>query len=158
MSVMQRIHQFLDASKRRTYVYERAAFLALEVALLVACAVPTIVGWRSGVAALIVGCLRLYEAELRREEASVTGRHKELGGVADLPPEKVARAASRTRALEVVGWLWPILTTMVASADAGRLSAGAALGVGATIVRWVWSRRIMPRWRASRLAWRMSKE
>ena len=156
MNIIDTIHHHLDRQTRPTFVYERAATLALEVMLLVACALPAVTGWRSCIAAGLVGVLRLYETELRREDASVLGRHKERGGVSALPAEKVARAGHRERALEVVTWVWPGMTALVMAAEVGPIIATAIAAIGATLVRAAWGRMIMPRWRASRVAWRAS--
>jgi hypothetical protein len=154
MNLIETIHRRLDRRARPTFVYERAATLLLEVVLLIACAVAAVTGWRSLIAAGLVGVLRLYETELRREDASVLGRHKERGGVSPLPPEKVARAAHRERSLEVVTWLWPGLTSLVMAAEAGPITVTAIAAISATLVRATWGRVVMPRWRASRVAWR----
>lgn len=151
------IHRFIDASGRPTYVYERRAFLLLEAVLLAACALPVVTGWRSAATYALAALLRLAEAELKREDASVAGRHAERGGVSPLPPEKAARAARRSRALEVVGWLWPVLLAAAGAAEAGTLTLAAGAGLWATLCRWFWARRVLPAWRTSRVAWQAAR-
>lgn len=152
------IHRHIDRTKRPTYIYERAAFLLVEVALLVACAVPVVTSVRAAALAILVGALRLHEAELRREDASVTGRHAERGGVSPLPAAKEAQAQRRARALELVSWAWPSLTTVLLAADQRTPAAAWMVAVLAALVRAAWARLVMPAWRRSRVAWRTARD
>ncbi len=152
------LHRWIDRSTRPTYVYERAVFLGLEVALLVACAVPVATSVRAVALAILVGALRLHEAELRREDGSVMGRHTERGGVLPLPEHKHARARQRANALEIVSWAWPSLTTVLLAADQRTPFVAWTVALGAGLVRAAWSRAVMPAWRRSRVAWRTARD
>ncbi len=150
---MLSVHKCLDKSSRKTFEYERAANFLLELVLLVVGALPIVTGIRSGLAYGLVAALRLYETELRREDASVAGRHAERGGVLPLPSEKVTRAAQRTKTLAVVTWIWPGLAAIVQAAESKLFGVVLLVSVGTTLVRVAWGRVLMPAWRGSRLAW-----
>lgn len=152
------IHRHLDRSPRPTYAYERAGFLLVEGLLLVVCAVPVVTSTRAALLAIVVGALRLHEAELRREDASVVGRHAERGGISPLPAHKEARARQRANALEIISWAWPSLTTVLLAVDQPTPIAACAVALVAGIARATWSRAVMPAWRRSRVAWRTARD
>ncbi len=155
---MSFIHKYLDKSRRKTFEYERAANFLLEFVLLVVGALPIVTSVRSGLAYGLVAVLRLYETELRREDASVAGRHAERGGVLPLPSEKVARAEQRTKTLALVTWIWPGLAALVQAAESKLFGVVLLVSVGTTLVRVAWGRVLMPAWRKSRVEWKTVRE
>lgn len=155
---MSFIHKYLDKSRRKTFEYERAANFILEIVLLVVGALPVVTSIRSGLAYGLIAILRLYETEIRREDASVAGRHAERGGVLPLPSEKVARAEQRAKTLAVVTWVWPGLAAIVQAAESRLWGVVFLVSLGATLVRVLWGRVIMPAWRKSRIEWQTARD
>jgi len=155
---LDRIHRAIDASGVETYIFERAAFLLLELVLLALGALPVVTDLRSGIFVAGVGILRLTEAEVRREEASVMGRHRERGGISELPEHKRKRAAWRARMLERMSWYWPSLVLFALAAASRSYGAALWVGLGSVLVRAAWARLVMPAWRRSRIAWRKRQE
>lgn len=156
---MSRIHSFLDRSSVPTWRYERAVRITMETLLLIACAVPVITGWRSLVAQLIVGALRLHQAENGREKASIVGRFAEAGEPTTLmlPARKKARLAVLDARDAIITWSWPVVVPIVSAAETSAWSWALALGIAATLVRAWFDKWAMPKWRASRVEWRKNR-
>lgn len=152
------IHRYLDKSSRKTFEYERAANFVLEFVLLAVAAFPIVTSLRSAFAYSLIAALRLFETELRREDASVSGRHAEHGGVLPLPSQKARRAEQRTKILAVVTWVWPGLAAVVQAAESKQWGVVFWVSVGTTLVRVIWGRIIMPTWRKSRVEWQMQRK
>jgi hypothetical protein len=137
-----------------TWRYERAATLALETALLIACALPAVHDLRSGAIAAVTGLLRLYQAETAREKASIEGRHRERHAAPPYPPRKQALIDALAWREQLVTWAWPALIVLVA-ADSWGWPAATALF--ATLARAAWAKLAFPAWRRSRAAWRATQ-
>lgn len=148
------IHRFLDRSSWKTYAYERLVSLLFEAVLLLVCALPLVRSWRSALAQIAILILQLHASEVRRELASIDGRHAEAGGVSPLPEAKAALRAKLERHLDLVSWVWPGLAAAVTAVESRSVALGAVLGLLATLARVAWGRALFPAWRRSRLAWR----
>ena len=158
--ILGAINRALDRARAPTYVFERAATLAIETALLIAGAVATVRSLPEGIAAAIVAGLQLTATELRREEASVAARHRERGAITilPLPLHKQARALERAKALKIITWFWPSAIMVVAAAPSGRVAWPALVATIAALVRAAWSELVMPLWRRSRVLWRARQQ
>jgi len=156
---MTSIHQLIDRSGLPTWVWERRVRVLMETLLLVACAVPVIAGWRSLVAQVLVGALRLHQAETGREKASIIGRAKEAGLATE--PDLHYQKRNRLRELEtcdaLITWAWPVLVPIVSAAETGSFTMVLVLGILATLARVTFDKLAMPRWRKSRLAWKETR-
>lgn len=153
---MNCVHSFLDRSSVPTWKYERAVRVLMETTLLVACAVPVITGWKSLLAQIIVGALRLHQAEVGREKASIIGRayeHKLLPAL-DLPTVKRNLIHAIEKREAIIAWVWPVLVPLVAAAETNAWTLVLAVGIVATIVRVWFDKWVMPKWRTSRVKWR----
>jgi hypothetical protein len=153
---MNKVHSFLDRSLVPTWKYERAVRVALETLLLIACAVPVVTGWRSLIAQAIVCALRLHQAEVGREKASILGRAKEHGFILDplMGLEKKKRLAVLDARDAIITWVWPVLVPVVSAAETSAWTWALGIGIIATIVRVWFDKWAMPKWRASRVEWR----
>lgn len=154
---MKSIHVFIDRSGLPTWVWERRVRVLLETLLLVACAAPVVTGWRSFVAQVLVGVLRLHQAENTREKASITGRAKEAGLFLEpttMAREKVKRLLILDNRDAIVTWIWPVLIPIVSAAETSAFSLALVVGMLATLARVGFDKLAMPAWRKSRLEWR----
>ena len=157
---MNSIHRFIDRSGLPTFVLERRVRILLETILLVACAVPVITGWRSLVAQVLVGALRLHQAENGREKASIIGRAKESGLFLEpstLAREKVKRLLVLENRDAIMTWTWPVLVPIVSAAETSAFTLALAIGILATLARAGFDKLAMPAWRKSRLKWRKNQ-
>ena len=154
---MSKLHSFLDHSSVPTWKYERAVRVAMEAILLVACAAPVVTGWKSLLAQIIVGALRLHQAEVGREKASIVSRAKEQGLFLE-PSTMGKEKAKRLRVLDareaIISWVWPVLVPIVTAAETNTWTLVLVIGIIATIVRVWFDKWAMPKWRASRVEWR----
>ena len=154
---MKIVHSFLDRSSVLTWKYERAVRVAMETILLVVCAAPVVTGWRSLIAQALVGALRLHQAEVGREKASIMSRAKEQGLF--LEPSTMGKGkAKRLHVLDareaIIAWVWPVLVPLVAAAETNAWTWVLVVGVMATLARIAFDKWAMPKWRASRVGWR----
>jgi hypothetical protein len=150
------LHSFLDRSSVPTWKYERAVRVAMEALLLVACAAPVVTGWKSLLAQTIVGTLRLHQAEVGREKASILSRPKEQGLIAEpmLIFSKRQRLALLDKREAIIAWVWPVLVPLVAAAETNAWTLVVGIGIVATIARIVFDKVVIPKWRTSRVGWR----
>ena len=154
---MNWIHSFFDRSSVPTWRYERTVRVLLETLLLVICAAPVITGWRSLVAQVLVGALRLHQAENGREKASILGRYAEQN---DGEPYSVLAAHKQTRIKTLdardalITWTWPALVPIVSAAETRSFTLVLVLGILATLARVAFDKLAIPRWRLSRLEWK----
>jgi hypothetical protein len=150
------VHRFLDA-RGETWHYEIATRLALEVLLLALCALRSVTSWRSAVAQVVIGLVRLTEVWVTHQGRSVQGRAKEEGLIVDwtaLRPNK-AKVLRQLEAAERWGyWLWPTLVPMAQAWEAGSVALALALNTIATLARRGFDRKTLPAWRKSRITWR----
>lgn len=153
---MKSLHRFIDRSSLPTWVWERRVRILLETILLIACAVPVITGWRSLVAQVLVGALRLHQAENGREKASIIGRFVEVGGPPDLmlPAHKKARVRILDNRDALMTWIWPVLAPIVSAAETSTFNLVLVAGILATLSRVAFDKLAMPAWRKSRLEYR----
>ena len=154
---MSKLHSFLDHSSVPTWKYERAVRVAMEAILLVACAAPVVTGWKSLLAQIIVGALRLHQAEVGREKASIMSRAKEQGLFLE-PSTMGKEKAKRLRVLDareaIISWVWPVLVPIVTAAETNTWTLVLAAGIAATVMRVVFDKVVIPNWRTSRVGWR----
>jgi hypothetical protein len=153
---MRIVHSFLDRSSVPTWKYERAVRVAMETILLVACAAPVVTGWRSLLAQIIVGALRLHQAEVGREKASIIGRayeHRLLPAL-DLPTAKRNLIHAIEKREAIIAWVWPVLVPLVAAAETNAWTLVLVVGIVATIVRIWFDKWVTPNWRTNRVDWR----
>jgi len=154
---MSYVHSFLDRSLVPTWKYERAVRVALETILLVACAVPVVTGWKSLLAQIIVGALRLHQAETGREKVSILSRAKEQGLFLE-PSTMGKEKAKRLHVLDaresIIAWVWPVLVPLVASAETNSWTLVLGIGIVATVVRAAFDKVVILKWRTSRVEWR----
>lgn len=154
---MKSIHAFIDRSGLPTWVWERRVRILLETTLLVVCAAPVITGWCSFVAQVLVGVLRLHQAENGRERASIIGRAKETGLFLEpttMAREKVKRLLVLDNRDALITWIWPVLVPIVGAAETSAFNLVLAVGTLATLARVAFDKLMMPAWRKSRLEWR----
>jgi len=153
---MSYVHSFLDRSSVPTWKYERAVRVAMETILLVACAAPVVTGWRSLLAQIIVGALRLHQAEVGREKASIMSRPKEQGLIAEpmLIFSKRQRIAVLDKREAIIAWFWPVLVPLVAAAETNAWTLVLVVGIVATFVRIWFDKWVIPNWRTNRVDWR----
>lgn len=153
---MKSIHAFIDRSGIPTWVWERRVRILLETLLLIACAAPVVTGWRSFVAQVLVGALRLHQAENGREKASILGRAKEAGLVTepDLHEHKKARVRILDARDTLITWIWPVLVPIVSAAETSTFNSALAAGILSTLARVAFDKLAIPAWRESRLDWR----
>lgn len=153
---MRIAHSFLDRSSVPTWKYERAVRVTMETILLVVCAAPVVTGWRSLLAQIIVGALRLHQAEVGREKASIMSRPKEQGLIAE--PMLIFSKRQRIAVLDareaIIAWVWPVLVPLVSVAETNAWTWALQFGFFATLIRVGFDKWVMPRWRASRVEWR----
>ena len=154
---MSKIHRFIDRSGLPTFVWERRARILLETILLVACAAPVITGWRSLVAQVLVGALRLHQAENGREKASILTRFAEL--TESFPHSDLAEIKqSRIKILDardaIMTWVWPVLVPIVGASETSAFTLALVVGILATFARVAFDKLAMPAWRKSRLEWK----
>ena len=153
---MSKLHSFLDCSSVPTWKYERAVRVAIEAILLVACAAPAVIGWKSLLAQVIVGALRLHQAEVGREKASIVSRSKEQGLIVE--PMLIFSKRQRIAVLDareaIIAWVWPVLVPLVSAAETNAWTLVLVVGIVATIVRVWFDKWAMPKWRKSRVEWR----
>jgi len=154
---MSYVHSFLDRSSVPTWQYERAVRVAMEMILLVACAVPVVTGWKSLLAQVIVGALRLHQAEVGREKTSILSRAKEQGLFLE-PSTMGKEKAKRLNVLDaresIIAWVWPVLVPLVASAETNSWTLVLGIGIVATVVRAAFDKVVILKWRTSRVEWR----
>jgi len=154
---MSYVHSFLDRSSVPTWQYERAVRVAMETILLVACAVPVVTGWRSLLAQIIVGALRLHQAEVGREKTSILSRAKEQGLFLE-PSTMGKEKAKRLNVLDareaIIAWVWPVLVPLVAAAETNARTLVLGIGIVATVARVVFDKVVILNWRTSRVGWR----
>jgi hypothetical protein len=151
---MKSIHQLIDRSGLPTWVYERRVRILLETILLVACAVPVVTGWRSFVAQVLVGALRLHQAENGREKASILGRYAELNDgdpYSALAMHKQRRIKILDNRDAIMTWIWPVLAPIVSAAENSTFNLTLAAGILATLARVAFDKLAVPAWRKSRL-------
>lgn len=157
---MKTMHSFIDRSGLPTFVWERRVRILLETILLVACAASVVTGWRSLVAQVLVGALRLHQAENGREKASILGRYAELN---DGEPYSVlaAHKQARIKILDardaLITWTWPVIVPIVSAAEASVFTLALVIGILATLARAGFDKLAMPAWRKSRLEWRKNQ-
>jgi len=151
------VHSFLDRSSVPTWKYERAVRVAMETILLAACAAPVVAGWKSLLAQVIVGALRLHQAEVGREKTSILSRAKEQGLFLE-PSTMGKEKARRLNVLDareaIIAWVWPVLVPLVAAAETNAWTLVLGIGIVATIVRVVFDKVVIPNWRTDRVGWR----
>ncbi len=151
---MNWIHSFLDRSPVDTWRYEKRVRVALETLLLIACAAPVVTGWRSFIAQLVVGALRLHQAEMAREKASIWSRPTLMSTPPVLIFSKRQRISELEKRDQIISWTWPVFVPMVQAAETRAFGVAVALGIVATLVRVWFDRWAMPMWRKSRVEWR----
>jgi hypothetical protein len=153
---MNSLHRFIDHSGLPTFVWERRVRILLETILLIGCAAPVITGWRSLLAQVLVGALRLHQAENGREKASIIGRAKESGLATE--PDLIFSKRARIRILEnrdaLITWTWPVLVPIVSASETWAFTWALVIGILATLARAGFDKLAMPAWRKSRLAWK----
>ena len=154
--MMKTLHSFIDRSGLPTFVWGRRVRILLETILLVGCATPVVTGWRSLLAQVLVGALRLHQAENGREKTSIMSRPKEQGLIAEpmLIFSKRQRIAVLDKREAIITWVWPVIVPIVAAAETNAWTLALAIGIVATVVRVWFDKRAMPAWRKSRLEWR----
>jgi hypothetical protein len=156
MSAMSKLHSLLDRSSRPTWQYERAVRVLLETLLLIACAAPVVTGRHSLIAQVIVGALRLHQAEVGREKASIIGRAKEHGFILDplMGLTKKKRLAILDARDAIITWFWPVLVPIVSASETNAFTWALGIGIIATMIRVWFDKWAMPKWRAGRVEWR----
>lgn len=151
------VHRAIDASSRRTYVWERRAvrireFVLLAASLLVSVSLNDVRSW---IPAIIGAAAAYVQADDRRERSSIAARHAEYGNkAAPLPAGKqwlLDRIAWRE---QVFTWLWPLLSALLAAGYARSVSGALIVALVSGYVRAAWETKWFPAWRKSRLAWR----
>lgn len=158
---MKSIHTLIDRSGLPTWVWERRVRVLLELILLVACAAPVITGWRSFVSQMLVGALRLHQAENGREKASIIGRAKEAGLFLEpttMAREKVKRLLVLENRDALITWTWPVIVPIVSAAETSAFSSALAAGILATLARVAFDKLAMPAWRKSRVDRRFRRD
>jgi hypothetical protein len=155
--VLELVHRHLDTKPkwRQTWEYERAARISLEIVLLVACAIPVIMGWRSAFGQFVLFMLRVWSTWMTHEARSIRGRGKEQGHTITNLPEHKQRALTNFEQAEIlISWVWPGLLVLIPAVETWTFTLAAGLNLVATMIRITFDTVILPAWRKSRLAWK----
>jgi len=146
----QKVWRFLRRKEaEETWWYERIPYMAIELFCLVAGVIVTPAG-KARWAALALMLPALVHAELTREERSGERKRDETDRRAGIQRSTLAcdkRIKSRRWVRDVLAWVWPVTTAIVASIVAGTFVLPIVVGLSSTIVRLVRDRVVYPAWR-----------